>query len=292
MQAFSIQEEPLRSGMWRARRLGQQAVEALIAEAELTPKPALVDGRGSGAHRDLTLDAMHRSARAIGPYFEQMAVLAKDAFPSRQLREELAATGRSAEQAMLQATSGSNAHRGAIWALGLLCASAAMGGAVRRGAAIAEDAARIARFPDRSAPVPVSHGHVIARRYGVGGARSEAQNGFPHVMDVGIPALRASRAQGHAERFARLDALLAIMNRLDDTCLLYRGGVAALDAAKRGAGAVLAAGGAATADGIQLLLQLDKELIVRNASPGGSADLLAATIFLDAVEREEEDSHD
>jgi triphosphoribosyl-dephospho-CoA synthase len=31
------------------------------------------------------------------------------------------------------------------------------------------------------------------------------------------------------------------------------------------------------------LLQLDKELLKLNASPGGSADLLAATLFLDSI---------
>jgi triphosphoribosyl-dephospho-CoA synthase len=32
------------------------------------------------------------------------------------------------------------------------------------------------------------------------------------------------------------------------------------------------------------LRSLDRELIARHVSPGGSADLLAATIFLDALE--------
>jgi triphosphoribosyl-dephospho-CoA synthase len=39
-------------------------------------------------------------------------------------------------------------------------------------------------------------------------------------------------------------------------------------------------------------VQLDRELIRRHISPGGSADLLAATIFLDAVEREQSLKYD
>jgi len=35
----------------RAARLASLAVRALLEEAELTPKPALVDERGPGAHR-------------------------------------------------------------------------------------------------------------------------------------------------------------------------------------------------------------------------------------------------
>jgi triphosphoribosyl-dephospho-CoA synthase len=39
----------------RAIRLAALARQALIAEAELTPKPGLVDRRGTGAHSDLSL---------------------------------------------------------------------------------------------------------------------------------------------------------------------------------------------------------------------------------------------
>ncbi len=53
--------------------LASLAREALIAEAELTPKPGLVDRRGSGAHHDLSLALMRQSATAIEPYFAAMA---------------------------------------------------------------------------------------------------------------------------------------------------------------------------------------------------------------------------
>ncbi|MEX3640529.1 malonate decarboxylase subunit alpha, partial [Paraburkholderia sp. BR14427] len=44
-------------------------------------------------------------------------------------------------------------------------------------------------------------------RYQVGGARREAQDGFPHALDVGLPALRAARARGLDENTARIDDL-------------------------------------------------------------------------------------
>ncbi|WP_414703982.1 triphosphoribosyl-dephospho-CoA synthase, partial [Pseudomonas sp. UBA2628] len=39
--------------------LADLAVEALIDEAELSPKPGLVDRRSNGAHTDMTLALMH-----------------------------------------------------------------------------------------------------------------------------------------------------------------------------------------------------------------------------------------
>jgi triphosphoribosyl-dephospho-CoA synthase len=270
----------------RPGELAQLAVDALIAEAILTPKPALVDQRGSGAHRDLDLDTMLRSARALREGFHAMAVIASAREVTLHLRAQLARIGRDAEGHMMRATHGVNAHRGAIWVLGLLVAAKVMSEPNDAPRDIAALAARLAALPDRSAP-PVatpeaeSHGSRVCRIFGVAGARGEAIAGFPHVVEVGLPALRAARIGGADETCARLDALMAIMSSLDDTCLLHRGGRAALDIAQRGARAVLGAGGASSAGGRDLLLQLDRQLVSINASPGGCADLLAACIFLD-----------
>ncbi|MBV6334267.1 triphosphoribosyl-dephospho-CoA synthase, partial [Pseudomonas aeruginosa] len=49
--------------------LADLAVDALIDEAELSPKPALVDRRGNGAHADLHLGLMQASALSLWPCF-------------------------------------------------------------------------------------------------------------------------------------------------------------------------------------------------------------------------------
>jgi triphosphoribosyl-dephospho-CoA synthase len=270
----------------RAAWLASLAQQSLIAEAELTPKPGLVDRRGPGVHADLSLALMRRSALAIEPYFHEMALLSDGTRPSQTVREQLAAIGRNAERAMLMATGGSNSHKGAIWILGLLISAAAMEDEVDCTAAgIAATAQAIASFEDRAGPQLVSHGDIVAKRYGVSGARGEAGQGFPHVIDVGLPTLRRRRTQGATEAAARLDTLLSIMSCLEDTCLLYRGGIVALGSAMEGAVAVKSAGGVETQSGRQQLQLLDRRLLDLGVSPGGSADILAATLFLDAVER-------
>jgi triphosphoribosyl-dephospho-CoA synthase len=267
---------------WLAR-LGRQA---LIAEAELTPKPGLVDRRGSGSHSDLSLAIMRCSALAIEPYFCQMAASSQGSYPSHALRERLAFIGRNAERAMLRATGGSNAHKGAIWILGLLISSAAMLNEDRLStSAVAATARKVASFEDRFAPRLITHGDLVAKQYGVSGARGEALRGFPHIVEIGLPTLRSRRAGGAIESVARLDTLLGIMSRLDDTCLLYRGGEDALLAAKEGAVAVMNAGGSGTPLGKEQLRRLDRQLLEMRLSPGGSGDLLAATLFVDAIEQ-------
>jgi len=274
----------------QAARLARLAREALIAEAQLTPKPGLVDRRGAGAHTDLSLSIMERSAFTIEPYFREMAFISEGAHPSQALREELAVVGRDAERVMLKATNGSNSHKGAIWILGLLISAAAVHVEDEpKASRIAATAKKTASFEDRDAPRLVSHGDFAAKRYGVAGARDEARRGFPHIIDIGLPMLRSKRASGATEHVARLDTLLSIMSRLDDTCLLYRGGEEALVTAKAGAAAVESAGGSGTAIGRQKLFRLDRRLLALGVSPGGSGDLLAATLFLDAVERRQEE---
>jgi triphosphoribosyl-dephospho-CoA synthase len=283
MRIFSPQGVLQQQKVLAARTLAHLAVTALVAEAELTPKPALVDRRGSGAHTDLTLALMKRSAQTLSGTFATIAFASMDHSPDQALREHLGEIGREGERAMLEVTHGVNTHRGAIWAMGLLVAGAAIAGLTAPARHITARAGELAHLPDRFAPDMPSHGLSMQKRYGVAGARGEAQRDFPCVIEWGLPTLRAVRQRGATETCARLDALLAIMTQLDDTCLLYRGGLDALCEARESARAVLRAGGTGTAAGLDQLSLLESSLLLRHASPGGSADLLAATLFLDAL---------
>jgi triphosphoribosyl-dephospho-CoA synthase len=233
------------------------------------------------------LGLMHASALSLWPAFKEMAQAAVEigevALP---LREAIGRIGREGEQAMLATTNGVNTHRGAIWALGLLVTAAALEPQSKGASAVTLRAARLALLDDHYAPRPLSHGAQVAQRYGVRGAREEAQLGFPSVLQRGLPQLKNSRAAGHGEQNARLDALLAIMTDLADTCVLYRAGEQGLQAMQHGAQAVLDAGGSASLAGRRRLHELDQQLIALNASPGGAADLLAATLLLDRIERD------
>jgi triphosphoribosyl-dephospho-CoA synthase len=281
MHALNLQPKTLSL----AERLADLAVDALIDEADLSPKPALVDRRGNGAHTDLHLGLMHASALSLWPAFKEMAEVAIEfGDVGLPLREALGRIGREGEQAMFATTNGVNTHRGAIWALGLLVAAAALESTNTKASAVTLRAARLALLEDRYAPRPLSHGAQVAQRYGARGAREEAQLGFPSVLQRALPQLQRSRSLGHGEQNARLDALLAIMTQLADTCVLYRAGEEGLQTMQLGAQAVLDAGGSASLAGRRQLHELDEQLIALNASPGGAADLLAACLFIDRIE--------
>jgi triphosphoribosyl-dephospho-CoA synthase len=84
-----------------AVELSASAVATLIEVSELTPKPALVDRRGSGAHRDLDLARVQASAEALRSGFATLAQAAAAERPSERLRENLGRIGRDMERRVM-----------------------------------------------------------------------------------------------------------------------------------------------------------------------------------------------
>src|SRR5277367_335356 len=95
LTAMSLVETvPESRGERLALHLSTEAVSALLEEAELTPKPALVDRRGNGAHPDLDLARLQRSAQSLQDGFADLARAAATLEPSLRLREQIGQIGR------------------------------------------------------------------------------------------------------------------------------------------------------------------------------------------------------
>jgi triphosphoribosyl-dephospho-CoA synthase len=261
------------------RAVARLATLALWDELALCPKPGLVSLRDEGAHDDMDARTFVRSLFALRRHFAALAAAGAEGAPFATLRE----LGLRAEADMLRATGGVNTHRGAIFALGLLCAAVGRCGAL--GAAPSDATLRrVLREtwgPALAAHVPAStsHGAQVARLHGAGGARSEAAAAFPAVFDIALPALRAARGANRGARVARIRALLALLAHVDDTNILYRGGRAGLGFVQQRARALRAGD-----DAVAFAEAMHRDLVARGLSPGGSADLLSAALFVDAVQ--------
>lgn len=209
----------------------------------------------------MDLPMLERSARALRPYFERFfrtGIEEPDQFlPLKEI-------GVEAETAMMEATGGVNAHRGAIFALGLLLG--ALGASLLDGQDVLQRAAALAR--QRRGGCEGSHGASVRARYGAGGAVEEALAGFP----------TACRARAVLEAKGPLTALLGLLARCTDTNLLYRGGRKGLLLVRSMARAALW-----LPQGMRpwAMRGMDRVMIRRNLSPGGSADLLALALFME-----------
>ena len=249
--------------------LAHLATDALQKELDTTPKPGLIDQNDNGAHSDMDYRLMQRSIAALHPYFVKLAVEAfqKD-LPSV---ENLQKIGLEAEKAMLDATKGVNTHKGALFALGLTLVAAA--NLYQNGILTPENLQKTieklaAQFPDTTD----THGSRVVSQHNVKGALAMAREGYQPLFTDWLPYYRGERSE---ER--KLKTLLRIMATLDDTNVYHRKGAEGVAQMK--------------ADSIALLNdfepkkleQLNQDYNAQGISPGGSADMLALTIFVNFI---------
>ncbi len=244
-----------------AEKLASLAVEALKEEVRLTPKPGLVDLNNQGAHRDMDVLIFERSADSLKSYFEKAVLLGTE---SQDCMRDLQRAGREAESEMFRATGGVNTHKGAVYTFGLLLA--AMGSSLARGSELFNQVGRLAKAGEE--PVQPTHGTEVFQRYGIKGARQEAESGLPSVRNA-YDRLRRSEDP--------ITVLLHLIAECSDTNLLYRGGMEGLKYAGKWASFILRSPPALR---VPLTVRMDRALIRRNLSPGGCADILAAALFL------------
>lgn len=268
--------------------IGLAAVRALYAEVALEPKPGLVSFRDCGSHTDMNAQTFMRSLFALRGYFPRM-VRAGHAGDPFAVLESL---GQGAEARMLTATRGINTHRGAIFGLGLLCASA--GQLQAQGLTLTPQHLRAVllstwgdalgqRAKAARLTAPVSNGQRAARRFDLRSAGDEAAQAFPVLFDVTLPALQAASQAGTTDRAARVQALFATMAELDDTNCVHRGGLDGLRFVQASARQFLKAGGVLQTDWLQHARAIHAAFVARRLSPGGSADVLASACWVQSV---------
>jgi triphosphoribosyl-dephospho-CoA synthase len=267
--------------------IAEQAYRALLNELATWPKPGLVSYVDAGSHHDMDAAMLRRSAEALRPFFAELALAARHGAGMSGLRE----IGMRAEAAMLFATGGVNTHRGAIFGLGLLSAAAATiarvsnDGGVRAPGPLGGIVAQRWGRDIRRGPFPLhSHGSAALRQYGAGGARAEAAAGFPSLYEIGLPALRLGRLLAPDDQAAApVQACFALIAAVRDTNLLHRGGSKGARYAVDAAAAFLSAGGVGAPEWRARAASIHAGFVARRLSPGGCADLLAMTLFVDAM---------
>ena len=256
-----------------ADTLAYTAHHALICELETTPKPGLVDKRNNGAHADMDVPLFLKSAASLVPYFKTAARLGLDDAGMAPLKD----AGLAAERAMFAATNGVNTHKGMIYSMGLLLYG--MGKALCFGGDAVDHAAALAKTDAEERLLNAlaktcTNGAKVYRDHGARGAVGEAADGFFHARYC------ADRLKAHegSENPGAL-ALVDVMVVLEDVNLLHRGGEDGLRFARENA---LRIAMLPENERINALRVLDREMIGRNLSPGGAADMLALGFLLDA----------
>lgn len=245
------------------------AERALRLELDTTPKPGLVDRRDNGAHKDMDYALMSKSISALRPYLTRLAVeSAKDIDPAK-IKE----IGIEAEKAMLKATGGVNTHKGALFCIGLSVAAASCL-ACSTGAVEAYSFKElVSRAASEIPSARGTHGAEAKRSFKAVGALENARAAYPELFADWLPYYLSLEG----DPFRCHKTLLHIMTTLDDTNILHRRGAEGLAHAEAEAARLLEDFSESG------LSSLNKDFIRENISPGGSADMLSLTIFINSI---------
>ena len=252
------------------RRVGVEAERAMFAAtAGANTHKGLIFSMGLLCVAAGSLVGEERESRETANAAIQRSVIAESALPS------------------LRAFSAETCARAAADIVAGICARElaplAEGNPTPHGATSSSRAAP--RDPGCGAPprAPLTSGESLFIRYGVRGIRGEAEAGFPSVIGRALPRLRADLVAGATYNAAMVDALLELCLCVDDTTVLNRAGMEGLEYVRAQASQALERGGMLSARGKTYIRELDADFSARGLSPGGCADLLAVTVFLDKL---------
>ncbi len=273
-----------------AKKLSSLAELAILAEISLTPKPGLVDQHSSGSHLDMNYQTFVDSTSAISPWFDDL-VCEGLAFRDNDLTQALPCLrniGLQMEAAMFQATGNVNTQKGIIFLMGLslfACGRLFSKNDYFQAEEFRSIIQRICKDLVRNEmgnPSGKSHGEKIFLKYGFSGARGEAESGLATVLNFGLPELVQARQLNDE---SLIKCLLSIAANNNDTNILFRSNPEVLGQFKSLCQTALEN---FNTENYTAVIDFCRQ---ENISPGGSADLLAVTIFVWSVIQASEQNH-
>ena len=281
--------------------LGTIAASATLAEVFTAPKPGLVDRFGPGSHRDMDFCTFLLSACALAPYWPKQALTGLNGVSPGEALLCLRKTGLEMDSAMYAATSGVNTHKGLIFALSLLLYGAGRclflgsdltpenitseaSGAVR-GCCDRELGSLAGGVPGRK----LSSGEKIFLEHGLTGIRGEAERGFPTIMRHGVTSYKEALARGASPNDSALFCLFNLMMHGEDTNIVARKGFRFWKDEYPGlVMSLLRHKPPYSMEAINAFHDADVFFSESGISPGGAADMLSCSIFLNECGRHPE----
>lgn len=268
------------------KKLGDTALEAMIFEAATSPSFGLVSPLTQGSHNDMDFFTFLKSSFAIKEGFEKMARIS---YSYLTLEEAFLITrkiGIETEKVMFEATENVNTHKGMIFLLGIVIVTTAR--------ALYEEASFndiqpmlknmckdiLKDFENIKNKTELTHGEKLYKNYGFTGVRGEVKEGLDIIFNGSLNVFEDSIKKNNDMNLASLQTLIFLMGKVMDSTIVHRHDIHMLRRVKREAEEFFAAGGVYSKLGRQTAENMEKAYIKDKISPGGSADLLAVTIFL------------
>ena len=250
------------------------AIQSLIKEASMAPKPGLVDPLDNGSHSDMDYIMFLNSSIALKTGF--MAYYdagEKHEGSNKELFAKIRLIGMDNEQSMYASTANVNTHKGANFIYGIIIAIIGLKArpSLSEIRFIMMDMTQgLVEAELASLREYKTHGEKVYQEYGYTGIRGQVEAGLPLIFEHTLKIMKEDKDYNTNLKLA----LLYLIQHNDDSNMLKRGGIEGLNYGKE-----LAAKAYTNLD--QHLDYMNEEFKKYYLSPGGSADLLAITIFLD-----------
>ena len=276
------------------QKVGQYLTQAILLEVSTHPKPGLVTRLSNGAHKDMSIFTFMMSSAVLSKAFNDLQDIGQAHRGTlAELFCKLRSYGVDAEAELLRVTKGVNTQRGILFAGGIV--SAVSGYAMNMGLSrdallpmIKEMAAGlVARELKNLDHAAMTAGEKLYYKYGITGIRGEVENGFPSVVNYGLPALEDAFDKGATINDALVHALISLMTVVEDSNVIWRTDYDTLLEVQRIAKNILSLGSVFTEKGRMAIAETERYFLQRRISPGGSADLLSVTITLYLLEHKE-----
>lgn len=276
------------------QKVGQYLTQAILLEVSTHPKPGLVTRLSNGAHKDMSIFTFMMSSAVLSKAFNDLQDIGQAHRGTLvELFCKLRSYGVGAESELLRVTKGVNTQRGILFAGGIV--SAVSGYAMNMGLSrdallplIKEMAAGlVARELKNLDHAAMTAGEKLYYKYGITGIRGEVENGFPSVVNYGLPALEDAFDKGATINDALVHALISLMTVVEDSNVIWRTDYDTLLEVQRIAKNILSLGSVFTEKGRMAIAETERYFLQRRISPGGSADLLSVTITLYLLEHKE-----
>lgn len=251
--------------------LSYLAVQSIKAELDTTPKPGLVDKADNGAHSDMDYNLMLKSIYSLHSYFTKLSCLAynEDVINIDKIKT----IGIEAEKQMLFTTNGVNTYKGALFSMGLVLYAASYLCQQRDKVQEQQLQKTIKLLSSKFSQPDDTHGKKVIEKHNIKGALNSAIDGYPLLFDEWLPFFIKHKNEEHS----LIKLLLFIMTNLDDTNIYYRKGEEVVAHVKQQAQEIL------DDFSIDRVEKLNKEFVKENISPGGAADMLSLTLFIDSI---------
>ncbi len=273
------------------KKLTEYATWAILTEVSILDKPGLVSPNSNGSHTDMNYHTFIASVSAISTYFTDIAKMGYDwdGNNKEQIINQLRVIGLQMEHEMFKATKNINTQKGIIFLITFCLFTSAysykksniLDIALFRNTLKKLNKNLVNKELTDKQNNPKSHGEKCFKEFGkllAGGIRQEVEEGLPTFFDEVYPFMQKlnftpnnyQHKQAFDEQCMRI--LIKIMSVNNDTNILFRSNAKVLEQLKTKCKNIL--------DNNTDYSELKDFCKQENISPGGSADMLAVSLFL------------